>query len=163
MGALYPRATVVILNQDNHVLLIKYDPSDEWQLPGHWLNDETNPTHILIANVSQRLGLNIHHAEFKGVHSGTSAFHCIFTAHAEGNPNPALANFREFVWWDVQAPLDYQPHVPACLATSGYTHTPPPSLTQNDPHKADPDRWEPAGRSIGAFLKGIVKQLMGFQ
>lgn len=54
MRPLYPRATVVILNRDNHVLLIKYDPSDEWQLPRHWLNDETSPTHILIAHVSQR-------------------------------------------------------------------------------------------------------------
>ena len=163
MRALYPRATVVILNQANHVLLIKYKRSDEWQLPGHWLNAETNPTNVLIPNVSQRLGLNIHHLEFKGVHSGTQAFHCVFTARAEGNPNPALGDVREAVWWDVQAPLDCQPHVAACIATAGYTYSPTPSLTQNDLRETTPNKWEPTGRTIGALIKGIVKQILGFQ
>ena len=162
MIALYPRATVVILNQANHVLVIKYDSSDEWQLPGHWLNAETDPAHVLIPNVFRRLGLNIRDLQFRGVHSGHSAFHCVFTAYAEGSPNTAQGDVQEAVWWDVQAPLECQPHVAACLAVAGYAYAAGSSSTQNASDKSIPDKWEPRGRSIGALLKGILKQMIGF-
>ena len=60
MRALYPRATVVIRDRSNNVLLVKYRHSDEWELPGRRLNADTDPTHVLISTISQRVGLNIH-------------------------------------------------------------------------------------------------------
>lgn len=152
MRPLYPRATVVIHNHANDVLLIKYGHSRDWELPGRRLNADADPIHILVSTISQRLGLNITQLEFQGVHSGNQWFHCVFTARADGTPKPTLADIREAIWWDVQTPLECQPHVPACLAIANYTH----HLSKNNP-----ESWEPRGRSLGAFLKGVLKQMTG--
>ena len=160
--ALYPRATVVLRDRSNNVLLVKYRHSDEWELPGRRLNADTDPTHVLISTVSQRVGLNIHDLEFRGVHSGHAWFHCVFTARADGVPKPGLADVQDAVWWDVQAPLKCQPHVAACLAVTGYPHNSVPCLSENDPGESAVSKWEPRGRSVGVFLKEVLRQLVRF-
>lgn len=162
MRALYPRATVVIRDRSNNVLLVKYRHSDGWELPGRRLNADTDPTYVLISTVAQRVGLNIDDLEFRGVHSGNRWFHCVFIARADGAPKPGLSDVREAVWWDVRAPLKCDPHVAACLAVTGYPHGSDASLSENDPEESAASKWGPPGRSVGVFLREVLRQLVRF-
>lgn len=162
MHALYPRATVVIHDRSNNVLLIKYSHLDEWELPGRRLNADTDPTHVLTSTIARRVGLNINDLVFRGVHSGHEWFHCVFTARADGQPKPGLAHVQDAVWWDVRAPLECQPHVAACLAVAGYTHNAIPCLPENNPSDSDASKSGLHGRSVGVFLREAVRYFVRF-
>ena len=163
MRALYPRATVMIRDRSDNVLLVKYRHSDGWELPGRRLNANTDPTYVLISTVSQRVGLDISDLEFRGVHSGDRWFHCVFVARADGAPKSGLADVREAVWWDVRAPLKCHPHVAACLAVTGYPHSSARRVSENDPDESAARKWGPPGRSVGVFLREVLRQLIRFQ
>ncbi len=156
MRALYPRATVVIHDRSNRVLLIKHRHLDAWELPGRRLIADADPTHVLKSTIARRVGLNIDDLVFRGVHSGHQSFHCVFTARADGQPKPELADVERAVWWDVEVPLECQPHVAACLAVAGHAHSSEPHLPENNPTDTAFSKSKTLGQSVGVFLKAAV-------
>ena len=113
---LYSRATVVVVNDEGHVLIVKHNRQHQWALPGGQIKAAEEPSRRAVLEVAEETGLLIRDPEFVGRYAGTVASHQIFLAHAQGTPVPNHQEVQDAIWWDCKARLDMQQHVTAILA-----------------------------------------------
>ena len=109
--SLYARATAVVLNSQDHVLMVRHRGQTEWALPGGQIETGEDPARRAVIEVAQETGLGITSLTYIGQHEGARAAHEIFLAEADGNPRPDLKEVEEAAWWYPTTPLDVQPHV----------------------------------------------------
>ena len=116
---LYSRATVVVINPEGCVLLVKHNRQREWALPGGQIRAAGEPSHRAKLEVAEETGLVIEEPEFAGRYAGSVASHQIFFARASGTPAPNRREVKDVIWWDRRSRLDVQQHVSAILAIAG--------------------------------------------
>ena len=114
--SLYGRATVVVVNQEGHVLLVKHNRQHEWALPGGQLLAAEEPSRRAVLEVAEETGLSIREPTFVERYAGSVASHEVFLASAQGTPVPNRREIADAIWWDRKARLDVQQHVSAILA-----------------------------------------------
>ena len=114
--SLYGRATVVVVNDEGHILLVKHNRQHEWALPGGRLQAAEEPSRRAVLQVAEETGLAIREPTFVGRYAGSVASHEIFLASAHGTPVPNRREITDAIWWDPKARLDVQQHVNAILA-----------------------------------------------
>ena len=115
--AKYARATVVVLNDDGHVLLVKHKKERSWALPGGRIMAGEDPAKGAALEIAEETGLQVHGLQRAGFYSGTVAAHDVFVAMASGTPRPNRQELQDAVWWDGRD-LDTQSHVAAILAVA---------------------------------------------
>ena len=113
---LYTRATVVVVNQEGHVLIVKHNRQRDWALPGGQIRAAEEPSRRAVLEVAEETGLAIRDVEFVGRYAGSVASHQVFVAKAQGSPVPNRRELQEAIWWDRKSRLDVQQHVSAILA-----------------------------------------------
>ena len=111
----YKRATAVVFNQDNEVLLVKHLGQDPWALPGGSVTDGEDPAQRAVTEVADETGVRITDPEHVGRYAGTVASHEIYLAEGSGEPSPDRREIQDAIWWDLVQPLQVQPHVGAIL------------------------------------------------
>ena len=116
---LYRRATVVVVNPEGCVLLVKHNRQREWALPGGKILAAEEPSGRAKLEIAEETGLVIGDPEFVGRYAGSLASHEIFLAKAEGTLVPNRREIQEATWWDRKSRLDVQQHVNAILAIVG--------------------------------------------
>ena len=116
---LYTRATVVVVNQEGKVLVVKHNNQRDWALPGGQVRATEEPIHRARLEIAEETGLAIREVEFAGRYAGSVAAHLIFVAQAHGMPVPNREELQEAIWWDRKSRLDVQQHVSAILAIAG--------------------------------------------
>ena len=72
---LYSRATVVVINPEGCVLLVKHNRQREWALPGGQIRAAEEPSHRAKLEVAEETGLVIDVPEFAGRYAGSVAAH----------------------------------------------------------------------------------------
>ena len=107
----YMRATAVVLNPDNDVLLVQHNGQDDWALPGGRIVVGEDPAHRAAIEVEEETGIHITHPMRVGHHAGTTAAHEIYVAQGSGEPRPNHREIQDAIWWDGVRPLRIQPHV----------------------------------------------------
>ena len=113
---LYSRATVVVVNQEGNVLLVKHNRQREWALPGGQIRATEEPSDRAKLEMAEEVGLTIGEVAFAGRYAGSVATHEIFLARSDGTPVPNHREIQEATWWDRKSRLDVQQHVNAILA-----------------------------------------------
>ena len=116
---LYTRATVIVVNQEGHILLVRHNRQRDWALPGGQIRAAEEPSRRAVLEVAEETGLAIRDVEFVGRYAGSVAAHLIFVAQAHGMPVPNRQELQEAIWWDRKSRLDVQQHVSALLAIAG--------------------------------------------
>ena len=111
----YTRATAVVFSQDNEVLLVKHHGQDDWALPGGRVVDGEDPAQRAATEVAEETGVHISDPEHVGRYAGTVASHEIYLARGSGEPSPDDREIQDATWWDLDQPLQVQPHVNAIL------------------------------------------------
>ena len=115
--SLYSRATVVVINPNGEVLLVKHNRQNEWALPGGRIMAGEDPETRAVLEVAEETGLHIVAPQFVGRYAGTVASHQAYLAqNVSGTPRPNPKEIQDAVWWDGQRPLRTQTHVDAILA-----------------------------------------------
>ena len=126
---LYLRATVIVFNQDDEVLLVKRNGQNEWALPGGDVVDaeDTERSLIEVEGLEEEIGEQMTQIvmEDTGVHTtqmlhagrytDTAAIHEVYLAPGSGEPRPDHREIQDAIWWDRIRPLQVQPHVNAIL------------------------------------------------
>lgn len=120
-GRHYSRATAVVLNNKNEVLLVRHRRQNEWALPGGQVRAGEDPASRVVIEVAEETGIRINQPRFIGRYAGSVASHEIYLAHSEGAPRPHHSEIQEALWWDRSPSIQVQRHVNAILA-----------LTQNE-------------------------------
>ena len=120
-GRHYSRATAVVLNSKNEVLLVRHRRQNEWALPGGQVRAGEDPASRVVIEVAEETGIRINQPRFIGRYAGSVASHEIYLAHSEGAPRPHHSEIQEALWWDRSPSIRVQRHVNAILA-----------LTQNE-------------------------------
>ena len=115
--ARYARATVVVLNDDGHVLLVKHKKESSWALPGGRIMAGEDPAKRAELEIAEETGLQVHNLQRAGFYTGTVAAHDVFVAKASGTPRPNRRELQDAVWWDGRD-LATQTHVAAILAVA---------------------------------------------
>ena len=128
--AKYARATVVVLNDDGHVLLVKHNRERSWALPGGQIMAGEDPAKRAALEIAEETGLQVHGLQRAGFYSGTVAAHDVFVAMASGSPRPNRRELQDAVWWDGRD-LDTQTHVAAILAIARRNAPQESPLAQN--------------------------------
>ena len=113
------RATAVVFNANEEVLLVKHYGENEWALPGGRLIAAEEPERRAVIEVAQETGLQLKDVQFAGRYAGTVASHEIFVGMAQGEPRPDLHEIQDATWWDRSRPLVVQQHVNSILALVG--------------------------------------------
>ena len=116
---LYMRATAVVVNENNEVLLVKHNGQNEWSLPGGRMVAGEAPERRALLEVAEETGLHITQPSHVGRYAGSVASHEICLAQSSGEPRPNHREVQDAVWWDRNRPLQVQQHVSAILATVG--------------------------------------------
>ena len=109
------RATAVVLNPDNDVLLVQHNGQDDWALPGGRIIVGEDPAHRAAVEVEEETGIHITQPIRVGHHAGTAAAHEIYVAQGSGEPRSDHREIQGAIWWDGVRPLRMQPHVFAIL------------------------------------------------
>ena len=113
---LYLRATAVVFNQDDDLLLVKHNGERAWALPGGRVEDEEDPDERVVIEVEEETGVNIGDPLMHvGRYAGTVAVHEVYLAPGSGEPRPDHREIQDTIWWDRVSPLQVQPHVDAIL------------------------------------------------
>ena len=120
-GRHYSRATAVVLNNKNEVLLVRHSRQNEWALPGGQVRAGEDPASRVVIEVAEETGIRIKQPRFVGRYAGSVASHEIYLAHSEGMPRPHHSEIQDALWWDRSPSIRVQRHVNAILA-----------LTQNE-------------------------------
>ena len=115
----YPRATTVVLSQDNDVLLVKHHGEDNWALPGGRVVAGEDPAQRAVTEVAEATGVDVKDPSHAGSYAGTVASHEIYLAVGSGEPSPDHREIQDAIWWDAVRPLQVQPHVKAILDMVG--------------------------------------------
>ena len=115
-GRHYSRATAVVLNNKNEVLLVRHSRQNEWALPGGQVRAGEDPASRVVIEVAEETGILIKQPRFIGRHAGSVASHEIYLAHSEGVPRPDNSEIQEALWWDGTPSIRVQRHVDAILA-----------------------------------------------
>ena len=113
---LYSRATVVVRNDEGHILLVKHNRQRDWALPGGRIMAGEEPDRRAVLEVAEETGIRIKSPRYVGRYAGNVSSHQIYEAEATGEPRPNHRELQDAVWWDGAAPLELQPHVNAILA-----------------------------------------------
>ena len=116
---LYMRATVLVVNQDHKVLLVKHNGQNECSLPGGRMVAGEDPARRAVLEVAEETGLHITQPRHEGRYAGTVAAHEIYLAQSSGEPRPNPREIQDAIWWDRIRPLQVHQHVSAVLATVG--------------------------------------------
>ena len=111
----YARATVVVLNDDGHILIVKYIKENSWALPGGRIMVGEDPARRAALDIAEETSLQVHSLQRAGFYTGRVAVHDVFVAKASGTPRPNRRELQDAVWWDGRD-LDTQTHVAAILA-----------------------------------------------
>ena len=85
---LYSRATVVVVNQEGNVLLVKHNRQREWALPGGQIHATEEPSDRAKLEIAEEVGLTTGKVTFAGRYAGSVASHQIFLARSDGTPVP---------------------------------------------------------------------------
>lgn len=115
-GGHYSRATAVVLNSKNEVLLVRHRRQNEWALPGGQVRAGEDPASRVVIEVAEETGIRITQPRFIGRHAGSVASHEIYLAHSDGVPRPDNSEIQEALWWDGTPSIRVQRHVDAILA-----------------------------------------------
>ena len=117
VGSRYVRATAVVFNSDNEVLLVKHNRQNEWALPGGMVNAAEDPMMRAVVEVAEETGLQVANATHVGRYAGNVASHEVFIAQADRvEPRPNPQEIQDAMWWDGRRPIRTQAHVDAILA-----------------------------------------------
>ena len=116
---LYGRATAVVVNPQDEVLLVKHNRQDTWSLPGGQLKAAEDPARRAVLEVAEETGLTLKDPRHAGRYAGSVASHEVFIGKAKGEPRPNRRELQDAVWWDGKRPLNVQQHVTAILALVG--------------------------------------------
>ena len=68
---LYSRATVVVVNQEGNVLLVKHNRQREWALPGGQIRATEEPSDRAKLEMAEEVGLTIGEVAFAGRYAGS--------------------------------------------------------------------------------------------
>ena len=115
--AKYARATVVVLNDDGHILLVKHNKESSWALPGGRIMAGEDPAKRAELEIAEETGLQVSGLQRAGFYNGTVASHNVFVARATGTPRPNRRELQDAVWWDGRD-LATQTHVAAIVAVA---------------------------------------------
>ena len=117
--SLYMRATAVVLNPQQEVLLVKHNRESMWALPGGRMRAGEDLGQRAMLEVAEETGLIVKQPKYVGRYAGSVASHEIYLAQSIGEPRPNHKELQDAVWWDGVRPLQTQQHVSAILAIVG--------------------------------------------
>ena len=135
----YTRATAVVFRQDNEVLLVKHRGQDDWALPGGRVTAGEDPVQRAATEVADETGVHITDPEHVGRYAGAVASHDIYLAKGSGEPSPDNREIQDAIWWDVDQPLQVQPHVNAILDIVGPIDVDTDNLAEDEEIEVRPD------------------------
>ena len=69
------RATAVVVNENNEVLLVKHNRQDTWSLPGGQMKAGEDPAHRAVLEVAEETGVALKEPRHAGRYAGTVAAH----------------------------------------------------------------------------------------
>lgn len=109
------RATTIVHNQGNGLLLVKYHGESGWALPGGSIVAGEDPAECAAIEVEETAEVEITQPVFVTLYDGDVDYHQVFLAEGFGEPMPNHEEIEDAIWWDEVQPLPLQPHVTAIL------------------------------------------------
>ncbi len=109
------RATTIVHNQGNGLLLVKYHGETGWALPGGSILAGEDPAECAAIEVEETAGVEITQPVFVTLYDGDVDYHQVFLAEGFGEPMPNHEEIEDAIWWDEVQSLPLQPHVTAIL------------------------------------------------